>query len=168
MTAPYKLTINIMCMVITIKTYFVLRYPNRMEQCKNNQPYRMEQESGGRVAIQLLNVDHNNIIMISNSCSCFFLITFHLLPCCKSVHNILSFIRIFSLLNIIFVLSIPPLSCPASCLSPDTLSVPVRGQDYITSILTNSYPSLSHEHQQSNNTAQDMEHEWKGKVVPVN
>jgi hypothetical protein len=83
----------------------------------------MEQESAGRITIQLLNLDHNNFIVIRISYSCFFLRTLHLFPFYKLVHSILNFLNILnvqSILSNITVLSIPPLSCLTKCLSPET------------------------------------------------
>jgi hypothetical protein len=35
-------------------------------------------------------------------------------------------------------------------------------------ILTDSYPRMKHKNKKSNNTTQDMDHEGKGKMEPVN
>ena len=128
------------------------------------------QESAGRVAIQSLTVDHKHVLLISNSCSCFFLRTLHILPCCKLVHSIISTLSILYVLSNLLVLSFNPLSCPASCHSPNifTPQYHARVRNCSISILTKSFASLNHENQESNSTTQPVEHGWKCKMVPVN
>ena len=79
----------------------------------------IRQESAGRVRIQSLNVDHKHVLLISHSWSYFILRTFHILPCCKLVHSIISNLSILYVLSNLLVLSFNPLSCPASCHSPN-------------------------------------------------